>query len=320
MTPTRTIAHLLPDSKEHIERSYDTGKHWPKPHGTTSEIVLRSSGAARAVRTVVKLKAKDTEALRREVAILQSLEEHPSIQRFHEAFEDSRNCYLVSELCLGGALQARLKGRSLAEHHSALLIRQVLRGVRHMHEHRLCHRNLQASSVLLSTEGVPDASTVAKVGGFDLACVYDPSVPLTEVCGPAGYLAPEVIERSYSSPCDLWSIGVLLFFMLCGYQPFRGHSDEEVMRECHRGAFFFHPKDWSRISEEAKDLIRSLLKSKTSQRQTAASALHHEWFRSAPARAFRTAEALKALGGADKGESDQDELDLELDGDVNEVA
>jgi len=79
---------------------------------------------------------------------------------------------------------------------------------------------------------------------------------------------------------DLWSIGVIMYILLCGYPPFFGNNNQEIFASIMRGHFSFPSPDWNSISEEAKNLIRQLLNLNPSQRPTARAALDHPWFSS----------------------------------------
>jgi len=92
------------------------------------------------------------------------------------------------------------------------------------------------------------------------------------------YIAPEVLKRQYNSKCDVWSCGVIMYVLLCGTHPFSFEvSDEALVRKVRSGIWKFHGEIWNNISEDAKDLIRNLLRIKTDQRLSAEEALRHEW-------------------------------------------
>lgn len=75
------------------------------------------------------------------------------------------------------------------------------------------------------------------------------------IVGTPLYVAPEVLIGDYDIMCDVWSLGVLMYIMLCGYPPFDGENNKDIFRAILKHKLEFDPKDWTSISEEAKDLI-----------------------------------------------------------------
>ena len=78
--------------------------------------------------------------------------------------------------------------------------------------------------------------------------------------GTPYYIAPEVLKRDYTFKCDLWSVGVIAYILLCGYPPFFGDNDREIFRRVSAGKFSFPSPEWDHISKAAKDFVASLLK------------------------------------------------------------
>uniref|UniRef100_A0A7S3G0X5 Calcium-dependent protein kinase n=1 Tax=Strombidium rassoulzadegani TaxID=1082188 RepID=A0A7S3G0X5_9SPIT len=98
--------------------------------------------------------------------------------------------------------------------------------------------------------------------------------------GTPNYISPEVLAGNYGVECDLWSAGCILYILLCGYPPFYGDDDLEILQMVQKGKFDFDGEEWDEISKEAKDLIKKLI-CKPEKRLTAQEALEHKWFRKA---------------------------------------
>jgi len=94
---------------------------------------------------------------------------------------------------------------------------------------------------------------------------------------PPDYVAPEVLRKRYDKACDLWSLGVITYTMLCGYPPFNGECNEEVYDRVRRGQYRFPSVDWKYTSKESRDFIRRLIRIDPSKRMTAEQALNHPW-------------------------------------------
>ena len=82
----------------------------------------------------------------------------------------------------------------------------------------------------------------------------------------------------------MWSVGVIMYVLLCGYPPFYGETDADVLTKVRLGNFTFNAADWKNVSDDAKDLIKKLLKMNPRDRYTAEQALAHVWVKNkAPA-------------------------------------
>jgi calcium-dependent protein kinase len=87
-----------------------------------------------------------------------------------------------------------------------------------------------------------------------------------------------VLIGNYDISCDMWSAGCILYILLCGYPPFYGEDDQEILRAVVKGEFEFEGEEWLEVSDQAKDLIRRLI-CKPERRLQAEEALQHEWIK-----------------------------------------
>merc|ERR1711953_1459538 len=111
---------------------------------------------------------------------------------------------------------------------------------------------------LFTTKEAIEKSTL-KVIDFGLACKFEHGQVLTTKAGTPYYVAPQVLAGKYGAESDLWSLGVIMYVLLCGYPPFHGDTDADVLAMVKKGEFKFPNKDWSSVSDDAKQLITHLL-------------------------------------------------------------
>jgi calcium-dependent protein kinase len=145
-----------------------------------------------------------------------------------------------------------------------------------------------------------------KLIDFGFSKMWDPSdkEKMTNSLGTISYVAPEVLSKSYTSQCDLWSLGVIAFILLSGYMPFSGSESNQV-RNISRGKYTEKPEKWTHVSEEAKNFVHALMEVDPSKRLTAQQALEHPWIsKSRRSRSgevsVEVAEALRKFSEASK--------------------
>ena len=100
---------------------------------------------------------------------------------------------------------------------------------------------------------------------------------MNRISGTPYYIAPEVLAEKYDEKCDVWSCGVIMYIMLCGYPPFNAESDELILEKIKTGKFTFPPEEWDTISPLAKDLVSKMLTFHPSKRLSASECLEHKW-------------------------------------------
>lgn len=245
-------------------------------YGTVCKGKHRVTKAVRAIKTIPKKNMRNTERFKREIAIMKMMDHH-GIVKLYETFEDQRNIYLAMELCEGGELFDKIiaSGR-FTEVEAAHVMQQVLRAIFYMHMNKICHRDLKPENFLLLTKE-PILNNVLKIIDFGLSHDFKPGEFMSTRAGTPFYVAPEVLTSKYTERCDLWSAGVIMYVLLCGYPPFTGKSDAEVLSKVKQGYLQFSHKDWRNVSDDAKDLIRMLIKTNPQERLSAEQALQHAW-------------------------------------------
>lgn len=245
-------------------------------YGVVRKGVHKSTKSVRAIKVISKGHMKNIDKFRAEIEIMKALD-HPNIIKLFETFEDQRNIYLAMELCTGGELFDRIiEAGHLEEREAAVVVQQILRAVFYLHQQSIAHRDLKPENFLFLTKDALDKS-VLKIIDFGLSCRFTAGKAMRTRAGTPFYVAPQVLAGKYDQSCDLWSVGVIMYILLCGYPPFHGRNDHEVLTKVRKGTFFFQDKDWARVSTDAKNLIRTLLRLNPKERLTAEEALNHDW-------------------------------------------
>lgn len=216
----------------------------------------KQTGVKVAVKAMQKGKITDYTAFQNEINILMMLD-HPNIIKLHETWETDRICFLVTELCEGGELFFYItKRKYLTEAQAALVMRQAFYALCYLHNNRICHRDIKPENFLLYK---PDDDSHIKLIDFGLAKQIESNEVMNAPNGTPYYIAPEVLKGSYTTQCDNWSMGVVLFIMMSGKPPFGGKSNKEIIDNVLKGSFNFDNPVWENVSDEAKDLISKLL-------------------------------------------------------------
>jgi len=286
--------HRAPLGAHSVQADYDIdAKVLGRGHyGVVRKCRHRKTGEECAVKSISKKRISRPEVLKREISILRTVT-HPHIIEIKDVYEDSHHVFIVTELCTGGELFERIIEKTnsaeghYSEHDAASLVHQVLDAIAYCHDMQISHRDLKPENFLFAT---PAKTSALKIIDFGLARIEetdkaDSSSP-NSVCdtmhtrvGTPYYIAPEVLARSYTKACDLWSIGVITYILLCGYPPFNGDSDVAIFERVKRGltSRSFPKEDWDDISAEAKAFIQNLLSLDPMARMTAREALEHPW-------------------------------------------
>uniref|UniRef100_A0A674MDW9 Calcium/calmodulin-dependent protein kinase IV n=1 Tax=Takifugu rubripes TaxID=31033 RepID=A0A674MDW9_TAKRU len=218
----------------------------------------------------------DRKIVRTEIGVLLRLS-HPNIIQLKEIFETDTDIALVLELVTGGELFDRIVERGYySERDAAHVIKQILEAVAYLHENGVVHRDLKPENLLYADLSL-DAPL--KIADFGLSKIIDDQVTMKTVCGTPGYCAPEILRgNAYGPEVDMWSVGVILYILLCGFEPFFDpRGDQYMYSRILNCDYEFVSPWWDEVSLNAKDLVSKLIVLDPRQRLNVREALDHPW-------------------------------------------
>jgi len=280
-----------PVSEEWVRSKWDM--RTPLGSGNFSTVYLGvkvEDGSKRfAVKAIDKNKFNEFQSKREshlslssEAEVLTSLH-HPGIVHFEEWFETTTKLYLVMEFVSGGdLLKFILESGCFEEMQAHRLFHDLCDAVQYLHSKNIVHRDLKPENVLLTTTDV--SKMRLKIADFGLARKNMKSQDCRTFCGTPHYFAPEVINTlqqdqdqpsGYGKQADMWSLGVILYIMLCGIPPF---EEERLFEQILGGKYEFDSSEWISVSLEAKDLVSRLMTVNPKDRLAVDQALAHKWF------------------------------------------
>ena len=249
-------------------------------YGKVFQVRNKKSGQLYACKKLSKLNVNNLIKFRREINILVKMD-HPNIIKLYDVFESQNSLYLIMEECHGGELFDRILKRiesneMYSEKEACEIIQQVMSAIEYCHKQGIVHRDLKPENLLYLREG-PELNNPLKIIDFGLSQEININKILSSKVGTAYYVSPEILQGNYSEKCDVWAAGVILYVLLSGEPPFNGPSDGVIYSKIRQFKFNFPEKRWSKISNDAKDLLSKMLVPEA-QRLSASQVLEHPWF------------------------------------------
>lgn len=279
-----SAADWVPSFREAAAGAFDL--HYRKlgalGKGHFSNVLLcvdRVNGEKFAVK-VIKKDGQDVEKMRkfirREVKVL-SVTRHENLVRAVDFFSHKGRPHIVMEYVSGGSLRDAIDiigSGGLGEAEAKRIFRGVLRGVSYLHAMRIVHRDIKPENILLGKRG----TGCIKITDFGLSTFLGESDKIFSVVGTPSYVSPELCAGvPYGAATDLWSCGVMLYYMLSGRRAFGGETRSEVKKNILRGVVEFPEKSFRRVGQNARRLVGRLLDMDQTTRITAEQALTHPW-------------------------------------------
>ncbi len=223
----------------------------------------------------------DIELVKSEIDIMK-LSRHPNIVRLLDHFENADYIFIIMEYLTGGDLEDYLNKINfrVTENRAAHLMYQLASGIRYLHEFGILHRDLKPENIMLSD--TTDKGLI-KIMDFGLSKIMGPLEKVADGFGTLSFVAPEVLIRQpYNKQIDIWSLGVILYYMLSGTLPFDDENDnEEIIAKMTVFTEVQFPEEkWDKRSEDVIDLIKECLIKDPEKRLKIDDFFQHPWIKS----------------------------------------
>jgi MAP kinase interacting serine/threonine kinase len=277
-------------------------------YGKVETCVNVFTGLEYAVKIIEKIPGLFSRSkILKEIELYHLCRGHQNIIQLIEFFEETDYFFLVFEKMAGGPLLDHIQRRiRFTEAEAARIVSELAGALAYLHARGVAHRDLKPDNVLCTNTNSPCS---VKLCDFDLCSEVSIDISTPTLLTPVGsveYMAPEVVDTfliddydddddesiCYNKKCDLWSLGVIMYILLCGYAPFSGNCgsycgwdrgesctdcQERLFSSIKEGRLIFPDLHWAGISPQAKDLIGRLLVKSSTDRLDASQVLCHPW-------------------------------------------
>eukprot|EP00759_Apiculatamorpha_spiralis_P006146 PhF_6_TR13621/c0_g1_i2/m.21806 len=288
-TPSvRALTDAAVEDRLHINHADILGK------GGFSHVVSCTHNGDKCALKITKRASLDTakkvEMITHEREIMRRLN-HPNIIRLRESVETNNNIYMVLDYMKTDLVEFRKRNaRSLREMDVAVIMRGLMSAVAYLHTRNIVHRDIKPENILINT--MEDI----RLADFGLAKIVQNDFVSNTPCGTAYCMAPEIIKavqqngvvpmvttKASIKSMDIWSCGVVLYFLISGQPPFRGtvstKKDRTALLSRMDRGLLFPDEVWDSVSEAAKDLVQQMLTVHQTKRLTAQQCLRHPFLR-----------------------------------------
>ena len=217
---------------------------------------------------------EDKELVRIEIGILK-LCHHPNVVRLLDHLENEDYIFIVMEYIEGGTLGQYFKKKNFnfSERQASSIMSQIANGVKYLHRYGIVHRDLKPDNIMITQQ---NDFGVIKIMDFGLSKIVSTQEKMVDGYGTLSYVAPEVLLRTpYNKEVDIWSMGVILYYMLCGHLPFKGNKEVVIAEKIVNDDLEFDEEEWEIRSKKVRELISSCLKKEPEERITIDEFLNH---------------------------------------------
>ena len=221
---------------------------------------------------------EDKELVRIEIGILK-LCHHPNVVRLLDHLENEDYIFIVMEYIEGGTLGQYFKKKNFnfSERQASSIMSQIASAVKYLHRYGIVHRDLKPDNIMITQQ---NDFGVIKIMDFGLSKIVSTQEKMVDGYGTLSYVAPEVLLRTpYNKEVDIWSMGVILYYMLCGHLPFKGNKEVAIAEKIVNDDLEFDDEEWEVRSKKVRELITSCLKKEPEERITIDEFINHPWFK-----------------------------------------
>ncbi|KAJ0392846.1 hypothetical protein P43SY_000585 [Pythium insidiosum] len=217
----------------------------------------------------------DVERVAREIKILKR-NRHVNVIQLYEVIDAPERIFLIMEHADSGEMFEYIVARHrIREPEAVQLFQQIVDGLDYLHAHEVTHRDLKPENLLLQSSAATPTGLLVKIVDFGLSNTHDGGRLLRTACGSPCYAAPEMIQgKLYFGPlADVWSLGVVLFAMVCGYLPFEDSNTNLLYKKILSADYRLPPF----LSHTVQDLIHRILETNPEKRFTIEMIRQHPW-------------------------------------------
>ncbi|KAE8611921.1 hypothetical protein XENTR_v10012637 [Xenopus tropicalis] len=182
----------------------------------------------------------------------------------------------------GGELFTRIQKRgdqAFTEREASEIMRDIGMAIQHLHGMNIAHRDVKPENLLYTHK---DSNAELKITDFGFSKETTVQNALQTPCYTPYYVAPEVLgPEKYDKSCDMWSLGVIMYILLCGYPPFYSNTGQAISpgmkKRIRMGQYEFPAPEWNDVSQEAQQMIQHLLKTDPTERMSITQFMNHPW-------------------------------------------
>ena len=271
------------------ENTLDAEQHYKKLKllgqgisGSVYEVQNRITDIIRAMKVIKKKQPnvnKNEEEIKNEINILRTMD-HPNIVKILEFYSTDEEYQIINENCKGGRLLTEITTNGpFNEDYTAYVMYQIFSAINYCHKMHIIHRDLKLENILIFNKNKNNNYPNVKICDFGTSTIAQKDVMEKKLVGTIYYIAPEVIKKNYNEKCDLWSCGVIMYFLLSKHPPFRGQFNQEILENIQKAELDLKSPPFNNLSENCLDLLKKLLERDINKRIGASEALNHPWLK-----------------------------------------